>query len=180
MKVFGIGLNKTGTKTLGECFRILGYNNKSFDLKLLKAVARRDFYELFATCDLYDSFEDWPWPLAYQELNDHYPDAKFILTQRDDPETWYASLCKHAELTGPTEARKIVYGSEMPHLHKDHHLDFYQRHNADVIAYFKNFPDKLLVVSWENGNGWMEICNFLHINDVPGCPFPHKNRSQVK
>ena len=29
MKVFGIGLNKTGTKTLGVCFNQFGYKHKS-------------------------------------------------------------------------------------------------------------------------------------------------------
>jgi len=35
MKIFGIGLNKTGTKTLGRCFEALGRNSLSFRADLL-------------------------------------------------------------------------------------------------------------------------------------------------
>jgi len=180
MKLFGIGLNKTGTKTLGECLTVLGFRNKSFDLNLMLAFSRGDFNEIFMICDEFDSFEDWPWPLLYRELNSHYPDSKFILTQRKDPETWYKSLCRHADLTGPTQARKIVYGYEMPHKHKDHHINFYVKHNAEVIQYFKDTPEKLLVVSWENGDSWKELGDFLKVNDIPKRPFPHKNKSEMK
>ncbi|MHC4376201.1 MAG: hypothetical protein ACYS26_06360 [Planctomycetota bacterium] len=34
-KIFGIGLNKTGTTTLGQCGRILGLRCTSFDRDLL-------------------------------------------------------------------------------------------------------------------------------------------------
>ncbi|MCX6267473.1 MAG: sulfotransferase family protein [Bacteroidetes bacterium] len=179
MKLFGVGLNKTGTKTLGECFKTFGFNNKSFDLELLQSFSRGDFQEIYRTCDHFDSFEDWPWPLLYREFDLHYPGSKFILTQRKDPETWFASLCKHADMTGPTEARKIAYGFEMPHNHKSHHIDIYRKHNADVIHYFKDTPEKLLVVSWERGDGWAELCKFLGYDKMPDTPFPHKNKSQV-
>jgi hypothetical protein len=178
MKVFGVGLNKTGTKTLGECFRTFGYKNRSFDMDLLKCYSTGDYQTIISECELFDSFEDWPWPLLYKEFDTNFPGSKFILTKRKDPETWYNSLCRHANLTGPTEARKIVYGYEMPHDHKEHHINIYIKHNADVIKYFKDRPEKLLVVSWENGNGWAEICNFLKHDEIPVIPFPFKNKSK--
>ncbi len=180
MKLFGIGLNKTGTKTLGECFTILGFKNKSFDLDLLRSWFAGDVDAILRAADQFDSFEDWPWPMLFREFDQAYPDAKFILTLRKDSDTWYDSLCKHADLTGPTEARKIVYGHEMPHNHKGHHIDFYLDHNESVVYHFRNRPEKLLVVSWENGDGWDKLCNFLHCPQVPGIPFPHKNSSQSR
>lgn len=179
MKVFGTGLNKTGTKTLGECFKILGLNNTSFDLKLLQDFSRGDYQEIFKVSDIFDSFEDWPWPLLYREMDHCYPDSKFIMTERKDPETWFNSLCRHAELTGPTEARKIVYGYEMPHDYKDHHISFYLKHHTGVLNYFKNTPEKVLFVSWDKGDGWLELCNFLKCREIPDRPFPHKNKSHT-
>ncbi len=41
-KVFGIGYPKTGTKTLGECFRALGFANHTYDMQLTLAVKRGD------------------------------------------------------------------------------------------------------------------------------------------
>jgi hypothetical protein len=178
MKVFGIGLNKTGTKTLGACFTTLGFKNQSFDLNLLKRFAAGDYDPIFKVSDHFDSFEDWPWPLLYREFDCRYPDAKFIMTLRKDPETWYSSLCRHADLTGPTEARKIAYGNELPYHAREHHISIYLKHKSEVTAYFKDRPGKLLVVSWEQGDGWAELCNFLGVYPLPGVPFPHKNSSQ--
>jgi len=61
----------------------------------------------------YDSFEDWPWPLIYKGIDEAFPEAKFILTTRQCPDVWFASLCRHAERHGPTIFRKLIYGFEM-------------------------------------------------------------------
>ncbi len=180
MKVFGIGLNKTGTKTLGECMRILGYRNTSFDPELLRAWEKHDLEPIFRVSDRFDSFEDWPWPLMYKEFDERYPGSKFILTTRRDPETWFESLCRHADMTGPTEARRIAYGFEMPHGRKDHHIRLYLGHIASVTGYFRSRPGQLLEVCWETGSGWTALCGFLGIPKPPEIPFPHKNPSMNK
>jgi len=176
MKVFGVGMHKTGTKTLGVCLRHLGYKHTSFSLELLKQVKSGDFTGVFLTAEEYDSFEDWPWPLIYKQLDERYPDSKSILTIRRDSRTWINSLLKHAERTGPTEARELVYGYAMPHGYKDEHIAIYEAHNREVIEYFKGQPDKLLVVCWETGSGWKELCSFLN-KDIPDTSFPHANRA---
>ncbi len=174
MKVFGIGMNKTGTKTLNACFKAFGLTTWSYDLQLLKAYAEGRLEEIFAVSDRYDSAEDWPWPLLYKEFDRRYPDAKFILTTRKDPDTWFASLCHHADRTGPTEARQIVYKHEMPHLFKAEHIDRYITHNREVVKYFSDRPGKLLQVCWETGSGWKELAEFLGLS-IPVIPFPHEN-----
>jgi hypothetical protein len=50
----------------------------------------------------------------------------------------------------------------------------YNEHNNAVKEYFVGRPDDLLVVCWEEGHGWSEICGFLGL-PVPELPFPHKN-----
>jgi len=175
-KVFGIGLNKTGTKTLGECLQILGYRNKSYDLELLRSYAAGDIDIILKVTESFDSFEDWPWPLLFKEFDRNYPDAKFILTTRDNEETWFKSLCSHAEKTGPTEARKIVYSHYMPLENPEHHKNFYLLFNQSVCDYFSSRPFKLLTVCWERGDAWEKICTFLD-RPVPEIPFPHMNKS---
>lgn len=177
MKVFGIGLNKTGTKTLGECFRTLGFRNKSYDPHLLEDYYQHNFDNVFNISDQFDSFEDWPWPLMYQEFDQRYPDAKFILTIRKDAETWFDSLCRHAKRTGPTRAREIAYGYPMPMDNPEHHLSIYRTHNQEVIDYFAARGDKLLVISWEAKPSWSTICDFLGCNFIPDGPLPHENKS---
>jgi len=176
LKVFGIGLNKTGTKTLGACLSTLGFQNKSYDFDLLRDWSSGDVKRIFQASDQYDSFEDWPWPLLYKEFDKRYPEAKFILTLRKDPRTWFESLCRHATRTGPTEARKIVYGYEMPHQFVEEHIAIYNRHQEEVINYFQGRNDKLLTICFEKGDGWPELSGFLGL-PVPEVPFPHMNPS---
>lgn len=175
-KIFGIGLNKTGTKTLGSAMEYFGLRNKSYDAELLFDFNAKNFQSIIRVAKGYDSFEDWPWPLVYREMEPIFPEAKFILTMRKTPDIWYRSLCKHSIITGPTEARKIVYGHLMPENNREHHIEFYCRHNDLVMEYFKSKKHKLLVVCWENGNGWEDLSSFLEL-PIPDVPFPHENKS---
>ena len=175
-KVFGIGMNKTGTKTLSVCLKRLGYRNTSYDLDLLKDAKAGHFERIDRVIAEHDSFEDWPWPILFRELYEKYPESRFVLTKRKDSETWFRSLEKQAKMTGPTEFRKLVYGYEMPHENKEEHIRIYNKHNQDVLDFFRNKPGKLLVLCWETGSGWEEICSFLGV-PVPNIPFPHANKS---
>ena len=167
-KVFGIGLNKTGTKTLGQCFEQLGYRNRSWDSDSPRRSPSFDLYnagkidELMAILDDYDSCEDWPWPLLYCELDERYPDAKFVLTLRRTPEVWYSSLCNMAVRIGPLPLyERKVYGHAMPQGHRDELIEIYERHNAEVRAYFESRPGKLLEVCWERGDDSSDVARFL-------------------
>ncbi len=175
MKVFGIGLNKTGTKTLGECMRIFGLRNKSFDLGLLRLWYNGEKERIIQASLNYDSFEDWPWPLLYKEFDRYYPDAKFILTTRNDTETWFDSLCRHAVRTGPTEARKMVYGYFNPQENPEIHKSFYERHNMMVREYFSKQPTKLLEICWGKTDSWDTLCTFLNM-PIPQVPIPYLNK----
>lgn len=180
-KIFGIGLNKTGTSSLRECLKILGYRHAPWRRQLVKDALRdRNLGELFAYADQYESFEDWPWPLFYPELDNQYPESKFILTLRKNEYVWLKSLKKHALRSKPfINSRKYAYGYAYPFRHEEAHLEFYRRHLADVKAYFKHRPDDLLLMCWETGDGWEKLCNFLN-KPVPSEPLPHANNSKTK
>ena len=179
-KVFGIGLHKTGTSTLGRCLEILGYqphiSHHLESLRLWKAEALEDLVPII---EAHRSFEDWPWPLMYTFLYEQFPNSKFILTKRKSPQKWYSSLHKHAQRTGPTEFRQLIYGYYMPEENPNYHLNFYKQHNQAVEQFFeKHAPEKLLVVCWEEGDRWSEICQFLN-KPEPSLPFPHLNHHQL-
>jgi hypothetical protein len=176
MKIFGIGLNKTGTKTLGAAMEHLGFKNKSYDALLLEDFRTNNLLPIIKVARDFDSFEDWPWPLVFREMDQIFPDAKFILTIRKSPDIWFRSICNHSIITGPTEARKIVYGHSMPENFKEDYIQIYCRHNDLVKEYFQTKMDKLLVVCWENGSGWKDLSSFLKV-PVPDVLFPHKNKS---
>jgi len=176
VKVVGVGLNKTGTTTLGMCLRQWGFNHISFSENAFELWRSHEYDKLLAWVEKYDSFEDWPWPLVFREIDRKFPDTKFILTRRKNAGTWYRSLCKHAERTGPTRFRKYIYGHEMPHRHERDHIDFYERHLAAVRSFFHRRPGKLLEVCWEEGDGWNELSGFLGL-EKPADPFPHANKA---
>mgnify|MGYP006424330067 CR=1 FL=1 len=176
MKVFGIGLNKTGTTTLDACLGTLGYDVKGCDLELTRCAVQGSLAPIFRVADRYDGFQDWPWPLVYQELDARYPSSKFILTTRSDSETWFQSLKEHADRKGPTEYRKLVYRHEMPHQKKKHHIEIYERHNQNVRDHFHGREDDLLEVCWEEESGWKELCEFLG-HEIPDRSFPHAKES---
>lgn len=175
MKVVGIGLNKTGTSTLGFCMRQWGYKHISYDKAAFDLWRDRNYEELLQMIGRYDSFEDWPWPLIYQQIDEKYPGTKFVLTRRKDAETWFASLIKHADRIGPTDFRKYIYGHTMPHDHKEEHIQIYENHIQTAREYFKDRPDDMLEVCWEEGDEWDKLSDFLGL-EKPNTPFPHVNK----
>lgn len=177
MKVFGVGLNKTGTTTLAACMERLGFKHTSCNLELTRCVEKNDLEPIFHHADQYESFEDWPWPLVYEAMDERYKDAKFILTRRRNPEKWFDSLNRHALRTGPTEYRQIAYGHTMPIGHKRSHVETYLRHNQAVRDHFKDRPNKLVEICWEEGDGWNKMCKFLNV-ETPNEALPHKNKGR--
>lgn len=177
-KVFGIGLSKTGTKTLGRCMTMLGYRNCSWEEDLFAGLAKGDLAQMYRVIAAHDSFEDLPWYLFYEACAQRYPDARFVLTRRRDNDTWWASMGNHIATRHVSEERRhwlgtflqsVVPGAPQETLH-DFHL-------ARVRAFFASAPHRLLEVCWEEDPSWDRLCAFLG-EPVPAEPFPHENRGQ--
>lgn len=177
MKVFGIGYNKTGTTTLGDCMQILGYRHASFSLPLLEQVALGKIDCLIQTASSFDSFADWPYPLTFEILDQAFQGSRFILTRRISPIAWFESLQSHAMRTEPrigTQARSLAYGFPYPQLAPEVHLNLYQNHLTKVRHYFAGRPNDFLEVCWEEDACWDRLCRFLD-HPVPSVQFPHAN-----
>jgi len=173
MKVFGVGWAKTGTTTLGECFKVFGYRNFGYRLSLLNkpGLAMR-------VAEKNDSFEDWPWVLFYKDMDEAFPGSKFVLTTRASTR-WLKSYRNATSKQRPTReqlaARKKVYGVPFERITDTQLVARYERHNDEVIRYFSDRTGDLLVVNWEAGDGWERLCAFLG-QPVPDKPFPHANK----
>jgi hypothetical protein len=175
-KVFGLGLNKTGTKTLARCLEALGYRHQSYNGAALQMYVDGRAAELVDLTERFDSCEDWPWPLLWRELFARYGDsARYVLTRRASPQVWIESLKAHATRTHPTLAlRPLVYGHYYPHGYEAEHQAAYVTHNARVRDVFaRKAPHAFLEVCWEEGAGWEALCGFLG-QPVPDKPFPHE------
>jgi hypothetical protein len=189
-KVFGIGLNKTGTSSLGRFFEKCGYKMHE-DYSCIKINMALDLQNninmdkatlLLDITSKYDVFEDWPWPLVYKQCLDKYPDAKFILTVRKDPEEWFRSLYYHCKKLGPTRQIKLIYGHYTPnHETKKDFIEYYKRHNADVVKFFKDKPGKLLILSTdiddkEKTELLVKFCNI----DKKNIYYPNANKNKIE
>lgn len=178
-KIFGIGWARTGTTTLGTCFQILGYNHQSQDLSLVPDLGRGDLSRIMALAAKKETFEDWPWIILYQQLDEAFPGSRFVLTRRKT-EAWLRSYTNLLATQGAasaelTEARRILYGLPFPNVTEAQLIERYERHNAEVEQHFRARPGDLLAVDWEAGSGWAELCAFLG-RPVPAKPFPHANK----
>lgn len=181
MKVFGIGLSKTGTTSLGVALSQLGfYHLHGPDVNSIGYWQKEDWKKLRERIEAYDSFEDWPWGLLYEKIDEWFPDSKFILTKRSSPEVWFESSVEFRKVKGPSPLRKSIFGFSQPlPKNKGPHIMFYKSHLNEVRKYFHDKPNKLLEVCWEEGDGWKELCDFLEVKTIPNKLFPHKNRKEA-
>ena len=165
MKVIGVGLNKTGTKTLAAYLEGWGMRHRSYDYEAFRLYLEGNAPQILESMKEWDSFEDWPWPLIWREIDERFPDARFVLTVRESPEVWYRSLCGMAVRRGPFKFEKHIYG----------YLDFYRTHNQAVTDHFRNRPNKLITICWTDSNAPERLAEFLG-QDLPNTPPVHENR----
>jgi len=95
-RIFGIGLNKTGTTTLSHCFKKLGLNSLAKLKKLekqecIREIINNENYEpSLLLAEKYRCFEDRPWNIwqMYQKLDERFEGSRFILTIREELKWW--------------------------------------------------------------------------------------------
>ena len=180
-RVFGIGWAKTGTTTLGACLHRLGYRHCSQRLELVQPLVAGNPAPLLAVAASAESFEDWPWPLAFRELDAAFPGSRFVLTVRE-PLRWLASYQGMLARQGPAgddlnAVRSLIHQVRFPDPDPMGLLARYERHNLAVQRHFARRRERLLVVDWERGDGWLQLCRFLG-RPVPAVPLPHANRGR--
>jgi hypothetical protein len=182
-KIFGIGWPKTGTKTLGECFKILGFDHESIRLDLVADLQNNDLSRIFKIAQGKDTFEDWPWIILYKDMDRQFPGSKFILTYRDPNKQLqsYQNMLKTLDLPEDewNAMRRTLYGLPFPDVTAEQMQQRYLRHNQEVRLYFHDRPGDLLEINWEAGDGWEKLCAFLGV-PTPGVEPPHANRGVYK
>ena len=177
-KVFCIGFHKTGTTTLEVALRKLGYKVTGCFGTKDPDIAEKVHEMAYAMVERFDAFEDNPWPVLYKELDERFPGSKFILTRRPS-DAWIRSQVKDFATT-ETPMRRWIYGETAgcPEGNEDTYVERYERHNREVVEYFKDRPDDLLVIDLPADAGWDKLCRFLG-HDIPNKPFPHANKASL-
>jgi hypothetical protein len=194
IRVVGAGVGRTGTASLKEALeRLLGgpcyHMREVFDhldehVPVWHAAIRGEPVDWSTVLDGYVAIVDWPGAACWRSLAAAYPDAKVLLSTRNDAETWWrsASATIMSEVSPEDEAAH-------PELHDfgrmvhDMFAAFepgwkdpaaamaaYERHNAAVRSEVP--ADRL--VEWQPGDGWEPLATALGV-PLPAEPFPHTN-----
>jgi hypothetical protein len=182
-KVFGLGLSKTGTSSLGDALNRLGVRtiHYPFDERTLEEL-RGGNYRL-SVLEAFQGIVDIPVAPFYAQLDALYPHSKFILTVRER-ESWLRSCEVHWRLMSewrenfPQFKRfhefisACVYGCT--EFSRERFRYVYETHERNVREFFRERPEDLLVLDICAGEGWERLCAFLGL-PVPRVPFPHAN-----
>jgi hypothetical protein len=185
MKVFCIGLNKTGTRSLHDALEILGLRGLHWGgpdpaaalqrgPEIRAAVERclREGRPLLEDIDEADAYSDiLALSTNFDVLDQQYPGSRFILTVRD-VDDWIDSRRRHVEANVERKARGEYPGTFLTVDEAGWRAEMTE-HHARVRAYFAERPDDLLVMDIATGDGWEPLCAFLGV-PVPDRPFPSR------
>jgi len=183
-KIIGVGFHKTGTTSLGMALEELGFSNlhgagvvrnELGNAEMMRLLYENQFEPILEIAEKAQTMEDNPWFLIYPQLDTRFPDSKFILTIREDKK-WLKSAIKYFK--GESDFRKWIYGHGNPLGNEATFLERYRLHNEQVLTYFQDRPNDLLVINFENGDGWPQLCQFLN-KPIPTEPFPHLNKRKT-
>ena len=197
LQVIGAGFGRTGTTSLKAALEQLGFSKCHHMDEVMTSGAQIRFWFALSNGeevdwdDVFQGFQascDWPSSRYWEQLHHHYPDAKIILTVRDETR-WYKSVSETIypasflvpgwlDWIVPPLARLNrmivatiwdgVFGGRFED--REHALQVYRDHIARVKATAR--PDQLLV--FEAKDGWTPLCNFLNV-PVPENDYPHLN-----
>jgi len=168
MKIFCIGMNKTGTTSLHSAFFYLGYrsihNRRRASRRIKRAIQKGK--PLLTYLNNYDTYTDDPFYRFFVTLDLENPGSKFILNVRKK-RSWIKSRIRHCKRK--RKPRDIATQKLWVKQRAEHH--------AKVFEYFADRPDDLLVLNICSGDGWDKLCPFLD-KPIPEIPFPWRNKSR--
>ena len=176
-KVFCIGFHKTGTTSLNDALTRLGYRVTGPDGVMDQNISDNVLDMCVELTKEYDAFIDNPWPIMFKEMDELYPESKFILTLRP-VDKWYKSICRHFQET-ITPMREFIYGVGCPVGNESVYKERYLRHYDSVREHFSGRDNDLLEFNLVEGDSWDKLCTFLGekpLNDV----FPHRNKGNYE
>ena len=186
-KIFCIGFYKTGTTTLFEALKVLGYRTVNGDkpgsypgaddgATLLRQIDAGDFR--LRTFDLFDAFTDNPYFTIWRQIHAQFPDARYILTVRDE-ERWIESCVRFYANRRIRPMRVWMFGPHADPARSEQSrqawIDAYRAHNAAVREHFVGSPPgRFLELDLVRNPRWDELCTFLG-QPIPSTPLPHAN-----
>ncbi|MCO6499204.1 MAG: hypothetical protein J5I47_02370 [Vicingus serpentipes] len=203
-KYFCIGCNKTGTTSVKKAFKLHGFvigNQRKAELLMDDYFDENDF-PIINYCKTGEFFQDVPFslPNTFKVIDNAYPNSKFILTVRDNSEQWYNSLVNfHSKLYGNGEVPTVELLKKVDYVYpgwtwntikkmyniteydnpysKEMLIAYYEKHNKDVLNYFKDRPNDLLVINVSDKNSYQQLAKFIDVVVGENEDFPWENKT---
>ncbi len=197
LQVIGAGFGRTGTTSLKAALEQLGFAKCHHMEEVMKSAAQVRFWQTLSDGgevdwdEVFEGFQsscDWPSCSYWEQLHHRYPDAKIVLSVRDETR-WYESvlatiypatfmLPRWLVWLVPPFARlyKMTVATVWDDVFdgrfedREHALQVYRDHIDRVKATAPS--DQLLV--FEAKDGWQPLCDFLDV-PVPENDYPHLN-----
>ncbi len=197
IEVIGAGFGRTGTLSmkaalehlgLGPCYHMLEVRKNPGAADAWYDAAQGGPADWDAILAGYQSCVDWPACYFWRPLAAHYPDAKVILTVRDEAAWWESidntilrNMRSTDQITDPDRLRMRrmsrhlivdrVFGGILDD--REHALNIYRRNIREVT---KGLPTGRLLV-FDVAQGWGPLCEFLSL-PIPEISFPRTNSTQ--
>lgn len=201
LEVIGAGWGRTATTSLKAALEMLGFApchhmhevlaNQAEQVPFFQAAVdgeTMDWEALFAN---YKAAVDWPSSHYWRELAAYYPEAKVILSVRDE-ESWWNSFSRtilvpmQVPLDTIDDPERLALSRMVNTLiadrvfgcapdDKDAVLARYRAHIEDVKSALP--PERLLVLELEAREEWGPLCDFLG-RPVPDQAYPFENTTR--
>lgn len=176
-RIFGIGLNKTGTSSFHRAMELLGFRSLHWGgppiRQAVEAAVEAGQPLLSGLDPIYDAFSDiLPIARHFDLLDEQYPGSRFVLTVRDIDD-WVDSRRRHVERNVALAARG-EYAGGFVEVDEAGWRQEWHAHVARARAYFAGRQD-FLELDIARGADWGPLCGLLGL-PVPVAPFPWENR----
>lgn len=162
-KIFGIGLGKTGTKSLAMALRMLGYNIKH-QPHSLDFLANRD------------GAVDGLMPYFVDQLAILEPNASYIYTTRHETE-WLNSWVKHDALVRSklTDLQKLTRIAVYGQVHFDRAIwaQAKREYEQKLLVHALESRIRYHAINLAEQDKWGPLCTFLGIPQPAGVTWPH-------
>jgi hypothetical protein len=203
--VFCLSMQRSGTTSVGDWLEAHGLSRAGWPASDKAGWTRQwmdgDYEAVFQSAQFRaaEVFEDAPWwvPGACRILAPRFPEARFILLERD-PGAWFRSMCLHSggrnpgetdlhcrayrrehELEALRQAGKDVRRMNQLDItdHAAHYQRIYRQHTLDTLEYFRSQPHRLYTGHLEDPSVFVRMRDFLGLPADPSIPSPRSNVS---
>tara|TARA_Y100001963_G_C6757852_1_gene437883 strand:- start:1214 stop:1753 length:540 start_codon:yes stop_codon:yes gene_type:complete len=167
-KIFNLGMPKTGTTSFHY---------------LMENLQLKSIHDSSAIPEGYDSYSGCLTD-RYEELYKNFPDARYVLTVRNELEWLKSAKKQYSPLNnhgfGKRGFRERIYGTyRVSTLSDNEMLDVYNNWNDKIRNFFKD-KDNFMEINFINyfGDSKMlceRLLTFLNIDKSLAMEFPHKN-----